>query len=383
VTRSHPAVVADEAEIGADVTIASSARLESSFIRIGRGVSIADGVVLRADRIEIGDGCRLSPGISIVCPDISLGASTTIAERCTAEVNERLHVGAVSQVGARVRMVGQSIDIGERLWLTDDVVIGGGGARSRRATLTIGDRVAIMDRCLINLCREVVIGDESALSNGAVLLTHTMWHPLLRGGAPVAAPVRIGSDVIVFVNAVVAPGVTIGDGCTVAANALVIADVPDHRLAIGNPARVMALVPPYPRALPAERQDAAMRSILDDYAEDVAVKGLSARALGPGVIAISGDGWTETLRYLGFDETGGASAGADVTLACRATADAERGACHFDLTAGRMIGAPTRVSEDLRDFLRRQAIRIFVDRPFQGLPPANVARLKARGASHD
>ena len=36
------------------------------------------------------------------------------------------------------------------------------------------------------------------------------------------------------------------------------------------------------------------------------------------------------------------------------------------------------LAEDLRDHLRRRTIRIFTDRPFQPLPPANIARLRAR-----
>ena len=83
------------------------------------------------------------------------------------------------------------------------------------------------------------IGDEVAFSNNVIVLTHSMWQPVLDGGTATFAPVRIGSHVILYVNAVIAPGVTVGDDATVAAAALVLRDVPSGTIAIGNPARIM------------------------------------------------------------------------------------------------------------------------------------------------
>lgn len=382
-TRLHAAIRGAAVDIADDVTIAPTARLRAGTIRIGKGAAIADGVALSADRIDIGDGSRLSTGVSIVAPEISIGGHSSLAEQLKVEANEAFRLGSLAQIGARGRFVGQSIELGERLWLTDDVVIGGGGARSVRATLKIGARSALMDRSFINLCREVTIGNDSALSNGVVLLTHTMWHPQLQGGPVIAAPVHIGDDVIVYVNAVVAPGVTIGDGCTVAANALVVSDVRDRSLAIGNPARVTGLMPAYPRELAPERVDGLIRSILADYVRESAVKGLTAASKSADVITVAYGRSTETIRYLPFSESTPAGDGADVTLAARSTPQAERGRCHFDLAGGRLLGAASDVSEDLRDFLRRQGIRVFADAPFRSLPPANIARLKARLAADD
>jgi acetyltransferase-like isoleucine patch superfamily enzyme len=52
-------------------------------------------------------------------------------------------------------------------------------------------------------------------------------------------PVRIGDEVTVFAGAVISPGVTIGDGAVVAANAVVTNDVEPYTLVGGAPARVI------------------------------------------------------------------------------------------------------------------------------------------------
>jgi serine O-acetyltransferase len=49
----------------------------------------------------------------------------------------------------------------------------------------------------------------------------------------------IGNDVFLGVNSTILGGVTLGDGVTVAANSLVISDVPEGCLAIGVPAKVL------------------------------------------------------------------------------------------------------------------------------------------------
>jgi acetyltransferase-like isoleucine patch superfamily enzyme len=53
------------------------------------------------------------------------------------------------------------------------------------------------------------------------------------------APVVIGDDVIIFANAVVSPGVTIGDGAVIAACSVITHDVPANTLAGGSPGRII------------------------------------------------------------------------------------------------------------------------------------------------
>jgi acetyltransferase-like isoleucine patch superfamily enzyme len=52
-------------------------------------------------------------------------------------------------------------------------------------------------------------------------------------------PVTIGNDIWIGTNAVILPGVTIGDHSVVAAGAVVTKDVPPHSLVAGVPAKII------------------------------------------------------------------------------------------------------------------------------------------------
>ena len=52
-------------------------------------------------------------------------------------------------------------------------------------------------------------------------------------------PVTIGNDIWIGANAVILPGVTIGDHSVVAAGAVVTKDVPSHTLVAGVPAKII------------------------------------------------------------------------------------------------------------------------------------------------
>lgn len=54
-----------------------------------------------------------------------------------------------------------------------------------------------------------------------------------------AKPVTIGNDVWIGGNAVILPGVTIGNGVTIGAGSVVVHDIPDRCIAVGNPTKVV------------------------------------------------------------------------------------------------------------------------------------------------
>jgi serine O-acetyltransferase len=75
----------------------------------------------------------------------------------------------------------------------------------------------------------VVIGNRVGIMHDVTLGT-TMERP----GVP-----RIGNDVFIGAGAKILGPVTIGDGAVVAANSLVLSDVPPGATAVGVPARVL------------------------------------------------------------------------------------------------------------------------------------------------
>jgi acetyltransferase-like isoleucine patch superfamily enzyme len=63
--------------------------------------------------------------------------------------------------------------------------------------------------------------------------------PIMHQGIDSIAPVSIGRNTWLGENAVVLPGVTIGQHCVIGANAVVNTSIPDFSVAVGAPARVV------------------------------------------------------------------------------------------------------------------------------------------------
>ncbi|MGF1457379.1 MAG: acyltransferase [Alphaproteobacteria bacterium] len=80
--------------------------------------------------------------------------------------------------------------------------------------------------------RGVHIGDYSAVTSGACIVTHDFINRQWRD-------VHIGRNCFIGYNAVVLPGVTIGDGCIVSSNSVVARDVPAGCVVVGNPAKIV------------------------------------------------------------------------------------------------------------------------------------------------
>lgn len=85
------------------------------------------------------------------------------------------------------------------------------------------------------------IGDHCSVSAGVQIYTHDSVEWATSGGTGEIdrAPVRIGSRCYLGPNVVVAKGVSIGDGCVIGANSLVLHDIPPGMKAFGTPCRTM------------------------------------------------------------------------------------------------------------------------------------------------
>jgi acyl-[acyl carrier protein]--UDP-N-acetylglucosamine O-acyltransferase len=90
----------------------------------------------------------------------------------------------------------------------------------------------------------VEIGDNFISAPGSVVLAHDA-SLLSQFGLYRIERTKIGSSVFLGANAVVLPGVTIGDGAIVGAGSVVTKDVAPHMVVAGNPARVISTVEAY------------------------------------------------------------------------------------------------------------------------------------------
>lgn len=117
------------------------------------------------------------------------------------------------------------------------VVIGNSKINGRKEFLKIGSGSSL-GRCLIELHEQVNIGCNVAINDGVKILTASHDVHDERWGT-IARPVVLGDHAWIAMNAIILPGVTIGNGAVVGAGAVVRCDVPDFAVAVGNPAKIL------------------------------------------------------------------------------------------------------------------------------------------------
>jgi len=116
--------------------------------------------------------------------------------------------------------------------------------------LTIGENTFINANAVFLDCNRIDIGKNVLIGPNVQIYTAT--HPISATERIVqntesnqepyktkALPVRIGDNCWIGGNTVILPGITIGNNVTVAAGSLVTKDIPDNKLAMGSPARLV------------------------------------------------------------------------------------------------------------------------------------------------
>jgi acetyltransferase-like isoleucine patch superfamily enzyme len=197
--------------------------------RFPDGVQVAPGV-------RIGEGCDLQPpcilgkaprGADLGELGLIIGDDATIRPFTT------LYAG--STIGARLQ-TGQGASIREDNVLGDDVSIG------TNTVLEFGNRIGSRVRIHSGCFLEMVTIEDDVFVGPNVVFTDDP-HPMgcahyteCRGGATVRRLARIGA------NSTILPGVVIGANSLVGAGSVVVDDVPEDTVVVGNPARAIRRV---------------------------------------------------------------------------------------------------------------------------------------------
>jgi acetyltransferase-like isoleucine patch superfamily enzyme len=125
---------------------------------------------------------------------------------------------------------------------------------SERPQLVIGNDCGFSHGCMFTIGKSITIGNHVRIASG-VRLFDTPGHPLdpevrRAGGPPDATevkPIVIHDDVWIGRDAVICPGVTIGEGAVISLRAVVVSNVPAFAIVAGNPARVIGSAKPQAR----------------------------------------------------------------------------------------------------------------------------------------
>lgn len=111
--------------------------------------------------------------------------------------------------------------------------------------LQVGCDVDFATACTVTTDGGVVIGDRVLIGYGAKILSRNHVIPESRGrifgAGHVSGPVEIGNDVWLGAQALVLPGVSIGEGAVVAAGSVVTKSVPAFAIVAGVPAKIISI----------------------------------------------------------------------------------------------------------------------------------------------
>jgi carbonic anhydrase/acetyltransferase-like protein (isoleucine patch superfamily) len=141
------------------------------------------------------------------------------------------------------------------LIIGDDVLVDGKctftfAARFRdRPTVTIGDRCGIGHNCSFTVGKSITIGNDCRIAAG-VWMFDSYGHPsdpkARRENQPPTdadvKPIVVQDNVWIGRQAVIFPGVTVGEGSVVSACAVVTLDVAPYSIVAGNPARRIGML---------------------------------------------------------------------------------------------------------------------------------------------
>ena len=132
---------------------------------------------------------------------------------------------------SRCRFMLKGVQIGNNTIVYNFHLVGNAKNLSIGNSTFITKTVHFACHAKITIGNHVVINDHAKLLAATHDLNDCLW-PMVR------KPIVIGDYAWIATNAIILPGVTIGEGAVVGAGAVVSKDVPPYAIAFGNPAEL-------------------------------------------------------------------------------------------------------------------------------------------------
>jgi acetyltransferase-like isoleucine patch superfamily enzyme len=353
--------------------IGDNIEISADNLFIDEDVKIEPDVVIKGKKVHFAKNVRIAPRASVFSHDVHIDQGTKIDSDARIIAYEKLKIGKNSIIGRNAKFKARNIEIGDFFYSDHNptpLVIGGGGADRPTARIKIGSRCVIHDS-FINVCMPVEIGDNVGFSAGSTIVTHGFWNSVIEGYNSEFAPVKIGNNVIIGYRAVILPGVTIGDYCTIGAGAVVTKSFPSYCVIGGVPAKIIKSQPDYPKKLTFEDKIKIMEHLMKEYAEllEDKVDGITLTKDDDALI-IEGEYlsrkfqiiFSPSIRSRPYDNR---LRNIFLTFGTMRVSEKDFLINLLDYSCG---GKDDEITDDLRDFLRHYGIRVF-SRGFRSIPP--------------
>ena len=272
-----------------------------------------------ADNIIIEENCHIGSNVNInVRGTFKLGRCSTILDNCTITC--------------------QDFIADEYLFMSKNVEIGRGGCQNPDAIVTIGKGVGIFENTIINPNSTVTIGDYTGIGAEVMLWTHGSWLDITQGYPADFGPITIGSNVWLPARCIMLPNTSIGNDTVIGIGSIITKPIPSNCMAAGTPCKVI-------------RQDCYPKVISDDELES-----LITSILERWQTVLVPQKAIDTVSHLQYNKSISSIVllqGINITF--------------YNVKEKTITGYEDSVSEDLRDFLRRNGIKIFTGNPFKSI----------------
>jgi acetyltransferase-like isoleucine patch superfamily enzyme len=309
----------------------------------------------------IGEGASLELGTIVIAPQIIIGEDAHFAENSIIRCRARFCVGRFTSFRRNLTVSGGVVVLGENIYGGANIQIGGGGNADPWSLLCVGDDTYLGDDIFVNICRAVLIGKEVFLTQRSIVVTHNIGHSVLEGYENRFAPVVLGDYSQIGMGTTVYPGCIVGRSAIVTSNSYVISSIPEGKLAMGVPAKV---VRDSKRPPDRARQLQIVQTMVRDYHELLRLKGYE-------VSSLENRPWLRfTVKHREkqfqllftekFPAPGFSPEPADETVlwAFDSAPDAAQPGCTImNLLSKQITGESGTFSDSTREFLRKRGIR--------------------------
>lgn len=264
----------------------------------------------------------LNKNIKIEASYIEIGEHVHFGKNISIALKGTFAIGNFSHLGNDIHIRGNNVKIGEHLFHSSGLRIGGGGRQHPNANFSIGNRCTIHNN-FINVCEPVEIGDDVGLSPETSFLTHGYWMSVLEGFPASSSGIRISNGVIIGYRSLVMMGVEITENSVIGAQSVVTKSITKTGIYAGSPARFIKDIVP----LTLDQKVKKLDDIISNYIPIAKYHGIDPqiKAEFPIVHLNSFTIDVETFKYFGEED--------DET-------------------------------DDFRDYIRKWGIRIYTGRPF-------------------
>ena len=187
--------------------------------KIGNNVKFHKGTILIGNIIQIDDNVSIGDGTYIESAEINIGANSSIGKDC--------------------EIVASKLIIGKFNKISNKVIIDISGGRFPDSNLITGIGCLIASQVYINVCRQVILEENVALSPRSIIYTHSYWQSLLDGYTTSFGPVSINKDAWLGSASQILPNINIGQGSIIISNSLVSSNVDPYTMVGGVPATII------------------------------------------------------------------------------------------------------------------------------------------------